>query len=120
MENQRGTNLISATKNWTKRNTANANSGLALQDIVPDNGHAPLTITKCALVERNDFETGELKEVGILMDEDNQYYSTISPYAIEQLAIMAEIIDEEGKVSIEVCKRKSKGERHFLSITILD
>lgn len=105
------------TSNFTKRDAINARNSFALQDL--DNG-AELIIVKAGILNRPDLETGETKEVAVLITEDNTVYSSISATVCETLGDIVDIIeDEHAPISIRLNKRKSKGGREFLTITVL-
>lgn len=111
--------IIEKTNNWSNRNSANANSSEAIQDVVKGE-KAQFSVIACAIMDKPDFDTGETKRVGIIKTDNGMYYSTISPTALQSFPFMIDIINEESKVDITVISRKSKGQRDFLSIIIAD
>lgn len=105
------------TSNFTKRDAINARSSFALQDL--ENG-AELTIVKAGLINSPDLETGEVKEVSVLITEDNTVYSSISATVCDSMGDIVDLIEEEhAPISVRLNKRRSKGGREFLSITVL-
>lgn len=107
---------MSSTVNFTKKDEINSRNSLALQDL-PD-GHI-LTINKAAVISRLDVETGESKEVSILVTEDGEVYSAISATVCDIMDDIIELMEEEPIVNLRLNKRKSKAGREFLSLTIL-
>lgn len=109
-------NIILNTKNFTKRDSMNSRNGLPLQDL---EDKEKIKVTTAAILEDTDEETGERKEIGVLVTPEKQYYTTISSTVIDTMNDLIDIIDEEDEVEIRLGKRTSKGGRVFLTITIL-
>lgn len=104
------------TKNFSKRDGMNSRNGFPLQDL--DNKET-IKVTAAAIMEDNDEETGEVKEIGVIVTPEKQYFTTISSTVIDAMYDLIDIMDEEGETSIRLDKRQSKGGREFLTITIL-
>lgn len=107
---------MSSTNNFTKKDEINSRNSLALQDL-PDG--QLLTINKAAVINRVDAETGENKEVSILVTEEGEVYSAISATVCDVMDDIIELMEEEPIVNLRLNKRKSKAGREFLSLTIL-
>jgi len=111
--------LIAKTNNFTKKDEINCKNGFALQDFEGDSITLE-NVTKAAMMETTDSDTGELKEVSVLVTDDDQYMTSISSTIYDIMADLIDIIDEQGSASIRINKRKSKGAgRTFLTATIL-
>lgn len=108
--------IIENTNNFTKRDSMNSRNGLPLQDL---DDKSTIKVTTAAILEDVDEETGERKEIGVIRTPDKLYYTTISATVIDTMHDLIDIINEEGDVEIRLGKRKSKGGREFLTITIL-
>lgn len=105
-----------ATNNFTKKDAINSRNSFALQDL---DDTTILTVIKAAIVQRPDLETGEDKEVSILVTNDGEVYSAISATVCETMCDIIDLLEEEGTLAIRLNKRKSKAGREFLSLTIL-
>lgn len=110
--------IESATKNFNKRDALNSKSANPLKDfegtsVIMEN------IVKAAIITDNDEETGEIKNIGVIVNENNDYYTTISATILESIDELIEIIDEEENVKIRINKRLSNNKREFLTLTIL-
>lgn len=105
------------TSNFTKRDEINSRNSFALQDM--EDG-AVFQVSKAALVNRPDLETGEQKEVAVLVMDDGTVYSAISATVCDVLDDIVDLIEDEGApVTVRLNKRKSKAGREFLSLTVL-
>lgn len=108
---------MSTTSNFTKRDMINSRNSFALQDL--DDG-TQLQVEKAAVINRPDLETGEEKEVAILVTTDGTVYSAISATVRDVLDDTIDLIEDEGgAVTVRLNKRKSKAGREFLSLTVL-
>lgn len=108
---------MSKTSNFTKRDEINARNSFALQDL--ENG-AVLTVPKAGLITRPDMETGEPKEVAVLVTDDGTVYSAISATVCDTMDDIVDLIEDEGNaIQVRLNKRKSKAGREFLSLTVL-
>lgn len=108
---------MTATKNFTKRDEINSRSSLTMQDL--DDG-TMLRIVKAAIIKRPDKDTGEEKDVSIMVLEDGTVFSAISATICDFMPDIIELIDDEGEpLDIRLNKRKSKAGREFLSLTVL-
>lgn len=105
------------TSNFTKRDIINSRNSFALQDL--DNG-TEIVVAKAGIITRPDMETGEPKEVSVLIIEDGTVYSAISATVCDTMEDIVDLIeDEQAPVTIRLNKRKSKAGREFLSLTVL-
>lgn len=107
---------MSKTSNFTKRDEINARNSFALQDL--ENGTV-LNVPKAGLIQRPDLETGEPKDIAILVCDDGTVYSAISATVCDTMDDIVELIESEGAVEVRLNKRKSKAGREFLSLTVL-
>lgn len=107
--------IISATANFTKKDSINSRSASPLQDVEKD---FHIIATGAAVLTDEDPETGMDREVGVIKGEDNVYYTCISATIIDVLPDLIAIIDEEGPTEISIQKRKSKSDRTFLTMNI--
>lgn len=88
-----------------------------MQDL--DNG-AELVVVKAGIIERPDLETGEKKDVAILVTEDGTVYSAISATVCDTMGDIVDLIEDEAQpIRVRLNKRKSKANREFLSLTVL-
>lgn len=106
--------IICATKNFDKKMAINSRNGIPMQDNL---GRAE--VMAVAVMKDTDEETGEIKEVGVLVTEESDYLTCISATVIDVLPDLVEFVDAEEIVSVNISSRKSKGGRDFLTLTIL-
>lgn len=112
-----GRKVIEQSENFTKRDSINSRNGYPLQDL---EDKMILEISACAIMEDDDEETGERKEIGVLVTSEKEYYTTISGTVIDALYDLGDILKEEGNVRVRIGKRKSKGAgRTFLTLDII-
>lgn len=109
-------NLIVSTNNFSKRNMMNSRNGLPLQEL---EDRAEIHLQAAAIIEDEDPETKELKEIGVLVTPESEYYTTISATVIDTMHDLIDIMDDEGTADVRIGKRVSKGGRTFLTMTIL-
>lgn len=102
------------SKNFTKVDSINSRNGVALKEC---NG---LTIRVKALATGVDEdENGEVKNVGVIVTPDNEYFTTISGSSIDVIYEAIELIDEGVDLSFKVTTRKSSKGRDFITLTAL-
>lgn len=106
------------TKTFTKRDVINSNSGCSLQDF-EGNQMVIEFVTAAAVIQKPDSETGEQKDVAVLVTANSEYFTSISATVLDQMDDILELIDEEGSLNIRVVRKKSKGGRDFLQLVVL-
>lgn len=108
---------MAVTNNFTKRDEINSRNSFALQDLEDGKN---LTLTKAAIIQRPDNETGEIKNVAIMVTEDGTVYSAISETVCDIMEDIVDLMNEENApIDVRLNKRKSKAGREFLSLTVL-
>lgn len=87
----------------TKRELFNAkNNGRALEEGLQ------ITVAECQTYQDDD------KTVGVLKDEDGTMYTTISQTVIDSFDDLADIIEEDGPVSVTVeCGVSNSGRKYY-------
>lgn len=112
--------IVYSTKNFTKKDAINSRSGIALQEVIDHSTQqASLIISKCAAMQVDDEETGEKKNVTVLITDDGFCYTSISPTVYDCTDDLVDIIDEEGETEVRIRLRKAqKSGRDFLSMFI--
>ena len=108
--------IINSTENFTKKDSINMRNGLPLKD--EPNGKK-FMISKAAVVEDTDEETGELKEVSVLIDSDGKCYTSISATIADIMDDCIDLLDAGESVSLELIKRKSEAGREFLTFQVM-
>ena len=108
--------IINATENFTKKDSINMRNGLPLKD--EPNGKT-FMISKAAVVEDTDEETGELKVVSVLIDSDGKCYTSISATIADIMGDCIDLLDAGESVSLELIKRKSEAGREFLTFQVM-
>ena len=108
--------IINATENFSKKDAINMRNGLPLKD--EPNGKT-FDIMKAAIVEDTDEETGELKQVSVIIDSDGKCYTGISSTIADVMADCIELIDDGESVSLTLIKRKSNAGREFLTFQVM-
>ena len=108
--------IINATENFNKKDAINMRTGLPLKD--EPNGKT-FNISKAAVVEDTDEETGELKNVSVLIDSDGKCYTAISATVADIMNDCIELIDAGESVTLELIKRKSNAGREFLTFQVM-
>lgn len=106
--------ITKATANFNKKMAINSRNGLPLQD-----NTGSIEVQAAAILKTTDEETGEIKDVGVIISTDSVCYTCISATIIDTLDDLIDILDEEKSCEIIVDSRKSKGGRDFLTMTIL-
>ena len=108
--------IINATENFNKKDAINMRNGLPLKD--EPNGKT-FNISKAAVVEDTDEETGELKNVSVLIDSDGKCYTAISATVADIMNDCIELLDAGESVTLELIKRKSSAGREFLTFQVI-
>lgn len=108
--------IINSTENFTKKDSINMRNGLPLKD--EPNGKT-FMISKAAVVEDTDEETGELKDVSVLIDSDGKCYTSISPTIADIMDDCIDLLDAGESVTLELIKRKSEAGREFLTFQVM-
>lgn len=108
--------IVNATENFNKKDAINMRNGLPLKD--EPNGKT-FNISKAAVVEDSDEETGELKNVSVLVDSDGKCYTTISATVADIMNDCIELLDAGESVTLELIKRKSSAGREFLTFQVI-
>lgn len=103
--------------NFSKRDAINSRNGVALQDLADG---SELVVTAAAQMTVPDEETGEIKNVSVIITEDKDCYTSISSTIYDVIGDLIDIISDENRARIRINQRKSKGNnRTFLTLTIL-
>lgn len=105
---------IKQSANFTKKMAVNISSATSMQDMAGETVHG---LTACAILTDVDRETGEEKQVGVVVTHDGTY-STISASVIDQLYDVIDLLDEGEDMDMEIIRRTSKGGRDFLNIRV--
>ena len=108
--------IINSTENFTKKDSINMRNGLPLKD--EPNGKT-FNISKAAVVEDTDEETGELKNVSVLIDSDGKCYTAISATVADIMNDCIELLDAGESVTLELIKRESSAGREFLTFQVI-
>lgn len=108
---------IKNSVNFTKKDAINARNGQALQDL-PDGTR--ITVKSAAMLSVADEDTGEVKDVSVLITDDGDCLTSISATVYQIMDDIIDIITDDGVADIRVNQRTSKGNnRKFLTLTIL-
>ena len=108
--------IINATENFSKKDAINMRNGLPLKD--EPNGKT-FNVSKAAVVEDTDEETGDLKNVSVLIDSDGKCYTTISTTVADIMDDCIDLLDAGESISLELIKRKSSAGREFLTFQVM-
>lgn len=108
--------IINATENFNKKDAINMRNGLPLKD--EPNGKT-FNISKAAVVEDTDEETGELKNVSVLIDSDGKCYTAISATVADIMNDCIELLDAGESATLELIKRTSNAGREFLTFQVM-
>ena len=108
--------IINATENFSKKDAINMRNGLPLKD--EPNGKT-FNVSKAAVVEDTDEETGDLKNVSVLIDSDGKCYTAISTTVAAIMDDCIDLLDAGESVSLELIKRKSSAGREFLTFQVM-
>lgn len=108
--------IIAKTNNFTKKMAINIGTSIALQDM---GGQKITSIQAAAIVTDVDRETGEEREVAIIVDESGMVYSAISATVLSQMEDVIDLLDDGESFDIIVVSRKSKGGRDFITLNVV-
>ena len=108
--------IINATENFNKKDAINMRNGLPLKD---EPSGKTFNIIKAAVAEDTDEETGELKNVSVLIDSDGKCYTAISATVADIMNDCIELLDAGDSVTLELIKRKSSAGREFVTFQVL-
>lgn len=108
--------IINATENFNKKDAINMRNGFPLKD--EPNGKT-FNISKAAVVEDTDEETGELKNVSVLIDSDGKCYTAISATVADIMNDCIELLDAGESLTLELIKRESSAGREFLTFQVI-
>lgn len=111
-----GKTIITKTENFTRKMAINIGTSIALQDKV---GQKINSIVAAAVVTGIDRETGEEKQVSVLVDAGGMFYSAISATVLEQMDDIIELIDDGEDFDVIVVSRTSKGGRDFITLNVV-
>lgn len=115
-DNDMGKTIITKTENFTRKMAINIGTSIALQDKA---GQKITDIAAAAVVTDIDRETGEEKQVAILVDGGGMSYSAISATVLQQMDDIIELIDDGEDFDVIVVSRKSKGGRDFITLNVV-
>lgn len=108
--------IIAKTNNFTRKMAVNIGTSIALQDMA---GQKIESIEAAAIVTDVDRETGEEKEVAIIVDGSGISYSAISATVLSQMDDVIALLDDGETFDIIVVSRKSKGGRDFITLNVV-
>lgn len=102
--------------NFTRKDEINSVSATPLQNAKGE----IVTVKGCAITERPDADTGEMKSVGLLVTEEYGAMSCISKTAIRGIDMLVDYMTDENLDSCAVAIRagKSNAGREFITIEI--
>lgn len=106
--------LTKGTSNFNRRDMINSKNGTSLQDL-PDG--TLIKAKKIGILEDVD-EDGQAKIVAVIVAEDGEVYTSISPSIAESANETVDLIEDGEEATLELKKRTSKGGREFLSFII--
>lgn len=102
--------------NFTRKDEINSVSATPLQNAKGE----IVTVVGCAVTEREDAETHEMKTVGLLVTKEYGAMSSISKTAIRGIDMLVDYMTEENLTECLVAIRagKSNAGREFITIEI--
>ena len=102
--------------NFTRKDEINSVSATPLQNAKGE----IVTVIGCAVTEREDNETHEMKTVGLLVTKEYGAMSSISKTAIRGIDMLVDYMTEESLTECAVAIRagKSNAGREFITIEI--
>lgn len=102
--------------NFTRKDEINSVSATPLQNAKGE----IVTVKGCAITERPDADTGEMKSVGLLITEEYGAMSCISKTAIRGIDMLIDYMTDEKLTEVGVAIRagKSNAGREFITIEI--
>lgn len=104
------------TESFNRKMAINIGTSKAMQDM---KGQKISNIQAAAIVEDVDKETGELKEVAVIVDGDGISYTAISGTVMDVMEDVIELINDGEEFDVLITGRKSKAGREFISLTVL-
>lgn len=111
-----GKAIIAKTENFNRKMAINIGTSIALQDKA---GQKIASIAAAAIVTDIDRETGEEKQVAVIVDGGGMSYSSISATVLQQMDDIIELIDEGEDFDVVVVSRTSKGGRDFITLNVI-
>ena len=108
--------ILDQSKKFTKKDMINSRNATAAQDM----GKETFKLSACAVLEKED-EDGEPKTVGVLVTNQGTF-TTISSSIVDTIYELIDLEtdgDELDSMEYKIEKKKSKGGRDFLTMTIL-
>ena len=102
--------------NFTRKDEINSVSATPLQNAKGE----IVTVIGCAVTEREDNETHEMKTVGLLVTKEYGAMSSISKTAIRGIDMLVDYMNDESLTECAVAIRagKSNAGREFITIEI--
>ena len=102
--------------NFTRKDEINSVSATPLQNAKGE----IVTVTGCAVTEREDTETHEMKTVGLLVTKEYGAMSSISKTAIRGIDVLVDYMTEESinECAVAIRAAKSNAGREFITIEI--
>lgn len=102
--------------NFTRKDEINSVSATPLQNAKGE----IVTVVGCAVTEREDNETHEMKTVGLLVTKEYGAMSSISKTAIRGIDMLVDYMNEENLTEVGVAIRagKSNAGREFITLEI--
>lgn len=102
--------------NFTRKDEINSVSATPLQNAKGE----IVTVKGCAITERPDADTGEMKSVGLLVTEEYGAMSCISKTAIRGIDMLIDYMTDENlsEVSVAIRAGKSNAGREFITLEI--
>lgn len=102
--------------NFTRKDEINSVSATPLQNAKGE----VVTVVGCAVTEREDNETHEMKTVGLLVTKEYGAMSSISKTAIRGIDMLVDYMTEESLTEVCVAIRagKSNAGREFITLEI--
>lgn len=102
--------------NFTRKDEINSVSATPLQNAKNE----IVTVVGCAVTERPDNDTGEMKSVGLLVTSEYGAMSCISKTAIRGIELLIDYMTDESLTECKVLIKagKSNAGREFLTLEI--
>lgn len=108
--------IVQKSQSFTRKMAINIGTGKPLQDCA---GDKIIGIQAAAIVRDLDKETGEIKDVAVLVDEDGMLYSSISSIVMDVMPDVIELVDDGEQFDCTVTSRKSRGGRDFINLIVI-
>ncbi len=102
--------------NFSRKDEINSVSATPLQNAKGE----IVTVVGCAVTERPDADTGELKSVGLLVTKEYGAMSCISKTAIRGIDMLIDFMNDEklAECSVAIRAGKSNAGREFITLEI--